>query len=359
LKVIEKLMNKMSQKDLLHPKSVVVAEGAPNFLTKSRGDQKTISRRQKMLNNHFMQGISDVLANDTLGTVLREYEVTITHVEVGQHYNILNIYWTTKRSDIHAIGVKLGELTGKLHKKMIEKNFMTVIPIIKFNFDRSKINIDTVNSLLAQDENLQTNPVSPQDFIPPSQAATGYHFLDPLGPRFRAKKVALFHQEFKEEQERKHNSPDSVNYQTLKFVHPSDMKLDVQGLDYEKVMNVVLSRLKKARSQTNKFVADPLPPAVWVEEPKLPPEHEVQRRKILDTTTRLSVMRQFIANNKRQKSHKYRERIKEEEEMIEAVAQVHKEIKDRVFPNNDVVDAVHEHDDRDYMEEDDVTHRNK
>ena len=345
-------MGKRSQEELLHPKSVVIAQGVPNFLVKNKGDSKTISRRQKMLNLHFMEGLSDILANESIGTVIREEEVTITHVEVGQHFNILNIFWTTTRSDLTAVGDKLNKLTGILYKKMIERNFMTVIPVIKFNYDKNKTNIDVVNKLLSEDNTYKKYgrpSIDAREFIPPTEVASGYHFLDPLGPRRRAKRVALFEQEFKESQERSYRDKE-INYKTQTFVCPEDMRLDAQGFDYLKTMNIVLSRMKRVRSQSQPFVADPLPPSVWVQDHQLPADHELLERKELDTTTRLSTMRQFIVDNRRKKSQKYRQRIKDQEEYYECLADVHEEaqmkIEEGYQENGDIIE------DQDFFEED-------
>lgn len=318
---MDKLTKRETQHDLLHSKGVVVSQGAPNFLTRNKGDRRTISRRQKMLNYHFMQGITDVLANEDIGKVVEENEVKITHVEVNQHYNILNVFWSTTKLDINAVATELKALTGILNKKMYEKNFMTLVPDIRFCYDKGIMSLDTVDSLLKKTGHKST--FKPQDFVPPTEVATGYHFMNPLGPRIRAKKVALFAEEFAKSQETVYD--DKINYKFTKFVYPPDMRLDAVGLDYEKIMNQVLVHVNRIRSDSrqNVHVADPLPPAVWIEDHRIPTDHEKMQMQKPDTTIRLSTMRNFIIEHRRKRTKHFKQRQIAQNQMVDSIAEDH------------------------------------
>lgn len=299
-----------------------------------------------MLNFHFMEGISDILANESIGKDIKELEVTITHVEVGQYCHFLNVFWTTKQTDIQHVGEALNMMTGKLNKKLVEKNFCTVIPAIRFIYDKNKVTVETVEKVLRESG---VEPSSdPRAFVPPTQAATGYHFLDPLRPRLWQKKVALFYKEFKDSQEIKFRDK-GINVMPQKFEAPRDMLLNMQGLDYESLMNQVLAKAKRARAplSSSPNVADPLPPAVWVEEQQMPPDHLLS--KPLDTTTRLSTMRNFMVNNRRKKSKLHRDKIKDEQELLGALSEVHTVAKDHL-DNAYVDDSVAEEQDIEYEE---------
>lgn len=317
---MKKLMHKQSQRELIHAKGVVVSEGAPNFLSLNKGHQRTITRRQKMLNYHFMEGITDILATEDIGKVVREEEVRITHVEIGQHYNILNIFWTTDKANVTEVAARLKAITGALNKKMVEKNFMTVIPDIRFVYDRNKMSVESVDVLLKKSG---LKPAyNPKNFAPPTEIATGYQFRDPLGPRIRAKRVALFFEEFKKSQETAY--ADEINYRNQRFVFPPDMRLDAQGLDYERLMNQVLAHMIRSRSEQcrhNVYVADPLPPAVWIEDHKLPPDHEKMREQKPDTTIRLSTMRSFIVEHRRKRTKYFKERESAKNEQLDSNAE--------------------------------------
>lgn len=73
-----------SQRKVLHPTAVVVAKGAPQYLTQTHGHAKSITRRQSMLNKHFMASLSDVLATESIGNELIENGVRITQVNADE-----------------------------------------------------------------------------------------------------------------------------------------------------------------------------------------------------------------------------------------------------------------------------------
>src|SRR5690349_20489141 len=67
-----------SKSRVFHPTSVVVAQTGPKFLTSHVGHEKSISRRQVVLNKHFMECISDVLLTEKIGDEIREHGIRIT-----------------------------------------------------------------------------------------------------------------------------------------------------------------------------------------------------------------------------------------------------------------------------------------
>lgn len=347
-----KMLNRQSQKEVLHQKGVVVSQGAPNFLSMNKGNARTISRRQRMISFHFAEGLTEIFANDDeIGAVIREEKVKITHVEVGQHYNVLNVFWCCGKFDTTSVAAKLISLTGKLNKKMVEKNFMTVIPDIRFVFDKSKMSIETVNELL--NSTGIKYEVDPHTFAPPTEVATGYHSMNLLGPRIRAKRVALFVEEFKRSQEAAFRDK-GINYQAGKFLHPPDMRLNAQGLDYARIMNQVLFHMQKSRadSRSNVYVADPLPPAVWIEDQTIKPDHEKMREQRPDTTVRLSTMRAFILDHrkKRTKVHKEKERAKNE--VLDNIAEEHLYVMENLYGDNE--EAAVEDEDEDFIDDADM-----
>ena len=232
---MEKLLNRKTIQDVLNPSiGSKTAKGAPSFLVRSKGHTKTISRRQAMLNKHFLQGLTDVIATDAeIGSPFHKHQVKVTQVETGQHYNILNIYWSLpddKLANVDSVGKELSSLAGILHKKMIERNFMGLMPRIRFNYDQNKAAIQVIESVGVQrnvrdrhhqlrhgsvdgrnkgdlkgestksdlngesikrdDEGStqETQKVAPQ----PEPDHAGYTRIDPMRPRFWARKVALF-----------------------------------------------------------------------------------------------------------------------------------------------------------------------
>lgn len=82
VRMLDKLLgvHSKTKSKVLHPKGVVIAKGAPQYLTQSHGHSKSISRRQSMLNKTFMMTLSDVLATEAIGNEIIKSGVRITQV---------------------------------------------------------------------------------------------------------------------------------------------------------------------------------------------------------------------------------------------------------------------------------------
>lgn len=315
---MRKLMGRKSQQNLLHPKEIISSQGKPTFLTANKGDSKTIKRRQLMINKHFMQGISDVLAYEEFYNVIKADKVSITHISVGQHFNHVNIYWTTGQVDCKQVEKKLNSMIPELAKKLIERNFMSSLPVIRFCFDCHKVNEEMLDSAF-KTLSIRSDATK---HVPPSKQATGYSLDNPYGPKRWSRKLVRFDEQFKEEQEARQENLLSMkmNYTYSKFEAPPDMALNCAGLDYAKYMNQVHERLRKVRATANSFVADPLPPAHWVDPPNLlpPPDGSSHRDPKLTTEYRLNAVKNFILGNRKKKffTHKMQERVKDEHDQL-------------------------------------------
>lgn len=324
---MKKLIGRKSQHNLLNPKEIISSKGTPTFLTACKGNSRTIKRRQLMLNKHFMQGISDVLAYEDVGKMIIENGVTITHVSVGQHFNHLSIFWTTSSVDFKTVESKLNALIPELTKKLIEKNFMSNIPAIRFIFDRNQINNEMLENIF-KEFSIKSDP---KEFTPPSKDATGYHIKNPIGVKQWAKRVAKFSEQFKEEQESKYNETMEMkmNYTYTRFEYPPDMALNFAGLDYESYINRVNEKLGKLRSKASNYVADPLPPAHWVENPDAPPpEHLNVQTKSNDE--RLNALKEFVIANRKKKTFARKIHAREEKEFETSIAEDLKDAKARM-----------------------------
>lgn len=74
---------KKTQRNVLHPTGIVVAQTGPKFLTDQRGHEKSISRRQVVLNKHFIECITDVLLTEKIGDEIRDHGIRITQVWIS------------------------------------------------------------------------------------------------------------------------------------------------------------------------------------------------------------------------------------------------------------------------------------
>lgn len=358
---LSKMMKKKSIEDVLNTTGVEknVATGVPSFLTRSKGHTRTISRRQAMLNKHFIEGLTDVLSTEAVGQTISDYGVRITQVETGQHYNYLNIYWVIPEvTRVTEIGLKLNALGGELAKKMIERNFMTVIPIIRFNFDKNKVATENIyNALKHQQRDTKPDvnkpPVVPE---PPTLDAKGYFRIDPLRPKLYQKKVLLFYEEFS----KKKSAEDKSNYKIPSFKSPEDMNLVVFGLDYKQTMDKILANLKRSRAEHRGYnpVADPLPPSSWVSPSQPTPDHLKDKIK-LDTYDRIQIMKNFIVENKRKKDRMYRVSKAEKDDYYLSISDRLDSVMEKVQSDSfdqtspyDAPDHYEDEDDRKWLKDD-------
>lgn len=272
-----------------------------------------------MINKHFMLGISDVLANDEqLCHSFKADKVSITHVAVGQHFNHVNIFWTTGEIDFQRVEVKLNSLIPLLTNKLIERNFMSNLPVIRFCFDRNKVNEEMLESAFKK-LSVRSDPTG---FVPPTKEATGYKLNNPYGPKQWSKRLVRFDAEFKEEQTARQENllAMKMNYTYTKFTAPPDMALNYGGLDYEKFINQVNEKLRKVRSGGIDHSGDALPPAHWVDQPNLlpPPDGTDARDPKQTTEYRLQAMKNFVIGNRKKKrfSHKMEERAIEQHNQL-------------------------------------------
>ncbi|KAI1296917.1 hypothetical protein HDE_05198 [Halotydeus destructor] len=349
VKTLDKLLGtyEKSKQQILHPTSVVVAKGAPKFLTETRGHSKTIYRRQIVLNKHFMECITDVLLTESIGNDLQKYGVHITQVEVDIHYNYLNVFWIAPNQDILEVGRQLNMMTGKLHKAIIEKNFMGRVPTVKFNHDQTTSTVSTVQTKLKEaDYGKNFKPSDPTKFAPPTQVATGKPKVELLTTYFK-KRVAVFNAE----QARLNSmAADSSGYKVPTFQCPADMNLNILGIEYLKIMNKVLFTAKRSRAEHRGFnpVADPLPPAEWISPPIFPPDEPENLSVESSPKYRMDVMKRFMVDNKKKRERMSRQARREADEQLVSISEHLEGAKSRLYSDYEYQENQESFGDHDY-----------
>ncbi|RWS25550.1 putative ribosome-binding factor A-like protein [Leptotrombidium deliense] len=295
--------------------SEIVSKGIPN--RNFEGNTKALKRRQQMLNKNFMETISEILSSTSFGQELRDLNVVLTQVEISRDYTVLNIFWNTTIAEmtddeILAISKKLQFFTGKLNKMVQEKNFMQVLPIMRFVFDRETFAKKEVEHLLNKADMGSTfSPTDPTSLETPSERLTskkGKYKTD----------VSTY---IKEGEDIKY-TPEPI---VPTFLCPPDMHLNALGLDYRTLINKVLFFMKKSRAEHRNFnaVADPLPPADWVAPPILhaPPDFEESESERVKTAQRVKDMQMFIIENRKKRERLKKQAIKETEERFQLVTE--------------------------------------
>lgn len=115
----------------------VVKDGVPEFLNQTRGVRNThVTRRQIVLNRHFTEIISDVLAN-SLKKQLNEMNVTITSIETKAWNKGVNVFYSTGQSFDESLHNELNSLVGQLRYAITERRLIGRTPHINFVFDRT------------------------------------------------------------------------------------------------------------------------------------------------------------------------------------------------------------------------------
>lgn len=242
------------------------------------------------------------------------------------HYcNHVNLYWITSESDVERISEMLnGPLKGNLHQNMLDRHIMNRIPLITFVYDTHENHLQEIERLLKIAD-------YGEDFVPndPTLFETPYETLSKSSGKPPGKQNAI-----------------EVTYDCIKLQKPPDMKMDVFGLEYEKIMNIVLENLNKSRAQHRSFnaVADPLPPPDWFNQIK-PPQDE----PVYDTDFRLKMMKKFLVDNRKKRQRLSRTARKNE--ILEKLSiDEEMNIAKMRYDLNQGVDRVEDEDISDYRE---------
>lgn len=199
-------------------------------------------------------------------------------------------------------------MIGRLHQHIIDRNFMHSVPWIHFVLDVQQNHCEEVERLLKKCD-------FGQDFEPFDNTLfeTPYEVISRLDEKPNAKMNTKFE-----------NSEKVYEFLTLQ--KPNDMKMNVLGLNYELIMNIVLSNLKRSRAQHRSFnaVADPLPPTDWSNTTTLD-NNEIQA--VYNTDQRIKAMKKFLVENRKKKQRLSRDARK-------------RDILDQFANNQHLTDAI-------------------
>ncbi|RWS17196.1 hypothetical protein B4U79_17711 [Dinothrombium tinctorium] len=292
---------------------LIMSKGVPKFVD-NEADSRALKRRQLMLNKNFMETISEIMSSSPFGQEIQALDVSITQVEISKDYQLLNVFWITdKNESIELISKKLQLLSGKLHKLLCEKNFMTKVPIVRFNFDRRRYGLKEINALLEKvDFDNDFERSDPKLVRTPSEMMTA----PKISENRRQTKVSTIVKEC--------DDSNMSNENNVSFSFPADMELNVLGLDYETFIKKVVFHMERSRAAHRGYaplVADPLPPAEWVSSPVYQnPEQKDNEEN--NTNERIKNMQHFILENRKKQKRLAREAKKQEAERLDMLAEV-------------------------------------
>lgn len=289
----KKLFNlyEQSKAATLRKNPIPQTSGSPQFLKESHGIGQThITRRQIVLNRHFTEIISDVLAND-MRKQLIDIGVSITSIETRAWDRGIRIFYTTKNQFEKNLHDDLNKISPKLRASISERQLIGIIPRIDFVYDDLAELDKKIDKVLEQAKNGLNEE-------PSVDVTTRTGSFELNRPNYEKTK--------NEEAE-----PES-----RKFTSPRDMSNMMLGLNYEGLYNDVIQKQLRGRGKSSRILSTE---SLATKEPifNLPrndPEEEE------DPTTRIMRMQKFLVSQRkksevlskvrRRKELLYRDQIK-------------------------------------------------
>lgn len=194
-------------------------------------------KRATVLNSLFMKNITDVLSTGDVCPEIMGYGVEITGVRVTSDYQIVNVYWQipsvmeTCNSDVEVI---LARSAPNIRGELIRRNVLGKVPRIFFIRDPSNKRASDIQRCL---EASGVSEIKDHPSLPAEELLKNIY-------RFTEKKDLNPKKSVVEEPEKPKVSTQSP---VPTPETPPDMKLDVMGLDHEKLFNRVLAAKKKPK----------------------------------------------------------------------------------------------------------------
>lgn len=199
-----------------------MTQGQPDFLSNDKGlNTIFVTRRQIVMNRHFTEIISDVLANN-LKKDLTELGVKITSIETKAWNKGVRVFYTVDKfdQDVHD---QLNSLITKLRSAVTERQLIGRTPLINFVYDKSVELIRDLDIIL--DQVKLDEPEKSSDLIKPTSGNL----------QARPNKVG--------------GEPKLI---AKNFFAPRDMSNMTLGLDYASLYNEVASKLERGRAQSSR-----------------------------------------------------------------------------------------------------------
>lgn len=201
-----------------------MTHGCPDFLRDDKGlDSKYVNRRQIVLNRHFTEVISDVLANN-LRTNLSDIGVRVTSIETKAWNEGIRVYYARDKSFNQSIHVELNSLVAKLRSAVAERQLIGRTPHIHFVYDKTS---EIYHSLDAALEKLEIN--EPKESTEPVRISSS-------GVQTSKTKYS-----------------GESKFFSKTFSAPEDMGNTVLGLDYPMLYNEVATKLERGRAESSRM----------------------------------------------------------------------------------------------------------
>lgn len=252
-------------------------EGNPQFLTASQGLQtRHITRRQIVLNRHFTEIISDVLANN-FREELNCLGVNITSIETKAWNKGVDIFYSPGKPFDNSTHQDLNSLVRQLRFAITERGLIGRTPPLNFVYDEASELNRTIEEAL-RDVKIEG---SPDETRPARNKGNDLWANKSLGSR---------------------DSTSVFN----RFSAPDDMENMTLGLDYPSLYNEVAAKQERSRGESSRTVPNV---SLLSTKPlmRVPIENSEE-----DPATRIARMQKFLVNQKKKKEYLAKVRRKQE-----------------------------------------------
>jgi ribosome-binding factor A len=268
---MQKLLGVYSKKrtqDLEHrqlePPSNIQTEGVPKFLSQTRGVRTVhVTRRQFVLNRHFTEIVSDVLATE-LKQEVDQLGINITSIETKAWNKGVSVFYSTKESFDNETHKRLRELLARLRTAITERRLIGRTPQVNFVYDQSILVDKKLNEALSK-ISLEERDETSLSTTSPNQL----HISKDLGPH---EQILI----------------------SKRFIAPDDMDNTIFGLNYPALYDEVALKLSRGRGEASRMMTNPN--FIVAGKPLFRPHKEDVDE--LDPATRLMRMQKFIVSQK-------------------------------------------------------------
>lgn len=221
----KKKIQDLERKHLETPNNVQTG-GVPQFLSQTRGVRTShVTRRQFVLNRHFTEVISDVLAIDFKHEI-DELGINITSIETKAWNKGVNVFYSGKSLASDETRKKLRALTVHLRNAITERHLTGRTPQVNFVQDRSLLFDEDLEEALSK-----VNLEEEDETRVSATSSNQLYITKDLGS-----------------QEQKLISK--------RFVAPLDMDNTIFGLDYPVLYDEVAIKLSRGRGDSSRMMTN-------------------------------------------------------------------------------------------------------
>lgn len=257
----------------------IMKEGAPEFLTAAQGlNTRHITRRQVVLNRHFTEIISDVLANNLKEHLIRS-NISITSIETKAWNKGVRVFYTSGKPFDDSVHLELNSLIPQLRSAVAERGLIGRVPMIFFVYDEAA---ELSRNLALALKDVKTEGLSDETRLTQNTSNKVWATKN-LGTE---------------------DSTLSINY----FSAPDDMNNKTLGLDYASIYNEVATKLERGRAQSSRMVPNV---SLISTQPLMRESIETYED---DPVTRIARMQKFLINQK--KKAEYHAKLRRKEELL-------------------------------------------